>query len=458
MRKQLWLILKHVSGSAEKMNVVNYITRTPPAPVEDCYYKKGAYLPGSLSSNSIQNSTIDGHCMAVPTGGGKQTIDPPMLSEVEIVVERDEDEIEVTGKSKNATEKETELTQKVVPMPRPPPPFPQRLVKKTKEEALDQMPGYTKFMKDLVTKKRDVSFEDDARLQHCKAIVTWSLVKKKEDLGAFTIPCTIGLLNFAKALETIPCYWVRLGQYGKRADEVPIENKEVTFNICRSMKKESDLKSVLVVNHIVERGFEVSIEERLGVDALATVMINFEGDGIEDYDELVATLHRFEFRSKPKKFELNMKNRNSPPEKPSVEEFPKFELKEIIKWLDAGVIYPIANSSWVFPVHCVPKKGWMTVVPNVKNELIPMRPVTGWRVCMDYHKLNAWTEKDHLPMSFMDQMLDRLASKGWYCFLDGYSRYNQISITTKDQENTTSLVCYVTFAFKRMSFGFFVMR
>ena len=102
--------------------------------------------------------------------------------------------------------------------------------------------------------------------------------------------------------------------------------------------------------------------------------------------------------------------------------------KEIIKCLDAGVIYLIADSSWVCPDQCVPMKGGMTVVPNEKNELVPMRPVTGWRVCMDYRKLNAWTEKDHFPMPFMDQMLDRLARNGWYYFLDGYSGYNQISI------------------------------
>ena len=94
--------------------------------------------------------------------------------------------------------------------------------------------------------------------------------------------------------------------------------------------------------------------------------------------------------------------------------------KEIIKLLDAGVIYQIVDSSWVCLVQCVPKKGGLTVVPNEKNELVTMRPVTGWRVCIDYRKLNAWTEKDHFPMPFMDQMLDRLAEKGWYCFLDGY--------------------------------------
>ena len=61
------------------------------------------------------------------------------------------------------------------------------------------------------------------------------------------------------------------------------------------------------------------------------------------------------------------------------------------------------------------------MVPNEKNEFVPMRSVTGWRVCMDYRKLKSWTEKDHFPMPFMDQVFDRLAGKGWYYFLDGYS-------------------------------------
>ena len=68
-------------------------------------------------------------------------------------------------------------------------------------ESLEQrMPGYAKFMKDLVTKKRSVTFEVDYRLQHCSAIATRSLIQKKEDPGAFTIPCTIGSLHFVKAL------------------------------------------------------------------------------------------------------------------------------------------------------------------------------------------------------------------------------------------------------------------
>ncbi|GJU89087.1 hypothetical protein Tco_1301510 [Tanacetum coccineum] len=76
--------------------------------------------------------------------------------------------------------------------------------------------------------------------------------------------------------------------------------------------------------------------------------------------------------------------------------------KEVEKLLDTGLIYPILDSPWVSPVHCIPKKGGFTVVENDENELIPTRLVTGWRVCIDYRKLNEATRKDHFPLPFMD--------------------------------------------------------
>ena len=85
--------------------------------------------------------------------------------------------------------------------------------------------------------------------------------------------------------------------------------------------------------------------------------------------------------------------------------------KEIIKWLDAGIIYMISDSLWVSPVQCVPKKGGITVIINKKNELISTRIMTGWRVCMDYKKLNKATRNDHFSLLFIDQMLDRLTEK-----------------------------------------------
>nr|GEX06087.1 reverse transcriptase domain-containing protein [Tanacetum cinerariifolium] len=93
--------------------------------------------------------------------------------------------------------------------------------------------------------------------------------------------------------------------------------------------------------------------------------------------------------------------------------------QEVIKLFDAGLIYPISDSPWVSPMHSIPKKGGFTVVENEDNELIPTRLVTGWRVCIDYCKLNEATRKDHFPLPFMDQMLERLARNHYYCFLDG---------------------------------------
>nr|GFB34288.1 reverse transcriptase domain-containing protein [Tanacetum cinerariifolium] len=92
--------------------------------------------------------------------------------------------------------------------------------------------------------------------------------------------------------------------------------------------------------------------------------------------------------------------------------------KKVIKLLDIGMIYHISDSPWVSLIYFVPKMGGINVVANENNELIPTRLVTGWRVCIDYRKLNDATRKDHFPLSFMDQMLERLAWNEFYCFLD----------------------------------------
>nr|GEX81473.1 reverse transcriptase domain-containing protein [Tanacetum cinerariifolium] len=127
--------------------------------------------------------------------------------------------------------------------------------------------------------------------------------------------------------------------------------------------------------------------------------------------------------------------------------------KEVIKLLDAEMIYPISDSPWVSPIHCVPKKGGITVVENKNSKLIPMQLVTEWRVCIDYRKLNDATRKDHFPLPLMDQMLEQLAGNEFYCFLDGFSGYIQIPINLPDQEKTTFTCPYGTFAYRRMPFG-----
>ncbi|CAA7048522.1 unnamed protein product [Microthlaspi erraticum] len=102
-----------------------------------------------------------------------------------------------------------------------------------------------------------------------------------------------------------------------------------------------------------------------------------------------------------------------------------------MKLLEAGVIYPISDSTWVSPVHVVPKKGGVTVIRNENEELIPTRTITGHRMCIDYRKLNAATRKDHFPLPFIDQMLERLANHPYYCFLDGYSARSSRDVKEK---------------------------
>ncbi|GKA42832.1 reverse transcriptase domain-containing protein [Tanacetum coccineum] len=118
--------------------------------------------------------------------------------------------------------------------------------------------------------------------------------------------------------------------------------------------------------------------------------------------------------------------------------------KEIMKLLDTGIIYPIADSPWVSPIHCVQKKGGITVVINENDELVP--------TIIDYCNLNEATAKDHFSLLFMDQMLERLSGNKYFCFLDGFSRYFQILIDPNDQEKTTFTCPFRTYAYRQMSF------
>jgi hypothetical protein len=126
---------------------------------------------------------------------------------------------------------------------------------------------------------------------------------------------------------------------------------------------------------------------------------------------------------------------------------------EVIKLLDAGIIYPIFDNKWVSPIHVVPKKAGVKVVQNKDGKLLPTRVQSGWRVCIDYCKLNTATRKDHFPLPFIDQMVERLAGHEYYCFLDGYSGYNQVLVDPEDQEKTTFTCPFGTFAYCRMPFG-----
>ncbi|XP_015170077.1 uncharacterized protein [Solanum tuberosum] len=391
----------------------------------------------SLPSYTIQNPKKDGHCMAIATRSGKVLTDPtfactkheqvleqPGRDEAETIQVDDSEDIQHKAQPARRKEKEVKENLPLPQIPRPPHPFPQRLRKNDEDgkftkfitmlkhlsvnislvEALEQMPGYAKFMKDLVTKKRVVSLDFSNDNHHCNVIATRSLVQKKEDPGAFIIPCTIGSIKFAKALcdlgtsinlmplaiykklglgvprptamrlmmadrlvkwpmEVFCDVLVKVDTFIFLADfvildcevdfEVPIilgrpflvtgialvdvergelkfkiNKDEVKFNICRSMKQPNDMNVVSAIEVVADEEMRVPIEERMAVETLAAVLMNFDVDFKFDYVETVNALQGIGSQSyAPKKLDLDLKNRPSPPEKPSIKEPPVLELK-----------------------------------------------------------------------------------------------------------------------------------
>jgi hypothetical protein len=128
-------------------------------------------------------------------------------------------------------------------------------------------------------------------------------------------------------------------------------------------------------------------------------------------------------------------------------------MKEVVKLLDAGIIYPISDNKWVNPTQVVPKNSSITVVENSVGGLIPQRTTMEWRVYINYWKLNSHTQKDHFILPFINQILERLASQSYYCFLYGYFGYNQVAVDPQDQEMMTFTCPFGTFAYRCKSFG-----
>ncbi|RVW83029.1 Transposon Ty3-I Gag-Pol polyprotein [Vitis vinifera] len=126
---------------------------------------------------------------------------------------------------------------------------------------------------------------------------------------------------------------------------------------------------------------------------------------------------------------------------------------EVLKLLQADVIYPILDSPWVSPTQIVPKKSGITVVQNDKGEDVSTLPTIGWRVCIDYRRLNAVTRNGHFPLPFIDQVLERVSRHHFYCFLDDYFGYFQIEIDVEDQKKTTFTCPFDTYAYRRMPFS-----
>ncbi|XP_070041522.1 uncharacterized protein [Nicotiana tomentosiformis] len=289
-----------------------------------------------------------------------------------------------------------------------------------------------------------------------------------------------------------------------------VDNEEAVFNVYRAIQLPRHYEDLAMIS-VVEIN-ELAVEpSAFKEDALEKAFMLFNHLELEEEIEKMLQIldASCEYIRERTQFEP-LDRPICPPPKPSVEEAPKLELKPLPSHLHYAYLgnsntLPVIVSShlselqeekllrvlrehkhavgWkmsdikgISPAFCMHKilmkeghkpsvehqrclnpimkevEG-MTVVVNEQNELIPSRTVTGWRICIDYRKLNNATRKDHFPSPFIDQMLDKLARQEYYCFLDSYSGYNQIVISLEDQEKTTFTCPYGTYAFKRMPFG-----
>ncbi|XP_070003286.1 uncharacterized protein [Nicotiana sylvestris] len=287
-----------------------------------------------------------------------------------------------------------------------------------------------------------------------------------------------------------------------------LNDEEITFNVQKSIRRPSEFANcslIDVVDVIVEEDNETSTIE----DPLAACLVNLDEVNGEELAEWVMALEGRGFWERTLEFEpLHLENRETPPAKPSIEEPPKLELMPLpahLKYAFQGPnsILPVIILSSLLDVQaqhllqafkeCKTAIGWTMpdikrispaycmhkilleeghkpsrehqrrLNPNmkevVKKEVIKwldagiIFPITRWRICMDYRKLNLATRKDHFPLPFIDQMFDRLAERSHFYFLDGYSGYNQISIAPKDREKTSFICPYGIYAFCRMPFG-----
>ncbi|GJW00182.1 reverse transcriptase domain-containing protein [Tanacetum coccineum] len=340
-------------------------------------------------------------------------------------------------------------------------------------DALIHMPKFAPMFKKMLNNKdKLIELTKTPLNENCSAVVLKKLPEKLGDPGRFLIPCDfsefdncLALADLGASINLMPLsIWKKLGLPGLNDTKMVLELADRTISKPTEYSQEVlDFSNSVAYNNpspgydpIVSNSsptltpFEES-DFLLFEEADAFIAIDDEQISTEinatyyDPEDPEFCSHKILLEDDYEPSVQHQRRVN-----PKIHDVIK---KEVEKLLDAGLIYPISDSPWVSPVHCVPKKGGMTVVTNEENELVPTRLVTGWRVCIDYRKLNEATCKDHFPLPFMDQMLERLASNEFYCFLDGFSGYFQIPIDPKDQEKTTFTCPYGTFAYRRMPFG-----
>nr|GEU44814.1 reverse transcriptase domain-containing protein [Tanacetum cinerariifolium] len=314
-------------------------------------------------------------------------------------------------------------------------------------DALILMPKFASTLKALIGNKEKLSEMARTLLnEHCSAVLLKKLPKKLGDPGKFLISCDFPGMAECLALPDLGAsinlmsfsVWKRLSLLDLTPTCMTLELAD--RSISHPVRVAEDVYVKVCLFHFPADFVVVDF------DADPRVPLILERSFLKTGRALIDVFEAF-FNDDPSLPPPNQRNylpevhkelkfceansKKSPVDKPLV-----VKLKDLPLYLEYAFLEGDEKLQ-ASPVHCVPKKGRFTVVENEDSELIPTRLVTGWRVYIDYRKLNEAIRKDHFPLPFMDHMLERLTGNQYYCFLDGFSGYFQIPIDPKDQEKTT---------------------
>nr|GEU96740.1 reverse transcriptase domain-containing protein [Tanacetum cinerariifolium] len=341
-------------------------------------------------------------------------------------------------------------------------------------DALILMPKFGPTIKTMLTNKDKLSELARTPLnEHCWVVLLKKLIEKLGDPGKFLIPCDfsgmdecLALADLDASINLMPLsLWNKLSLPELSPTCMTLELSDRSISSPVGVAEDVFVKEVLGFSDVIVSGNPTPYYDPI-ISTSSPTLTPFR-----DSDFLLKEVDAFlSLENDPTSLEVNHSYfipegdillleeflNDDPSLPPPTQGIICLMFERNLKFVKLKMInlqLMSLPSPWVSPIHCVSKMGGFTVVETEENELISTRLVTGWRVCIDYRKLNEATRKDHFPFPFMDQMLERLAGNEYNCFLDSFSGYFQIPIDLNDQENTTFTCPYGTFSYRRMPFG-----
>ncbi|CAN6583444.1 unnamed protein product [Malus baccata var. baccata] len=346
-------------------------------------------------------------------------------------------------------------------------------------DAIKQVLKYAKFLKELcITRKRISNKEVVQVSENVYAMLQRKLPPKCKDSGSFTIPCVIGntkfehaMLDLGASINVMPYSIYASMNLGElKNDGVIIQLADhsnaylkISFGRCFGAVNNLIFPADFYVLDMEDSAYSTPLPilpRRPFMKTARTKIDVFKGTLMMEFDGEIIDFNISEAIKFPKVdhsyFSIDvfdsladdyLDSLDKDPLETTIAEGLSIEpnlavhndkIGEMVATLGElpqhPVIYPISDSHWVSPVQVVPKKSGVTVVKNAENELVSTRIQTGWRVCIDYRKLNATTRKDHFPLPFIDQMLERRFIKDFSKISNPLCRFLQKDVPFKFDE------------------------